>query len=76
MASSRANRRFLRTMVLGILCLVALVWVAVEQFGIPMETLGELALGSAVGALLVILAAALFVALWAGLRRLFRQRRK
>ena len=29
---SRANRRFIRTMSLGIIALAALVWVAVDQF--------------------------------------------
>lgn len=70
MAATRAARRFRRSMVLGILCLGVLLWSAVDQFGVAPETVGQLALGSAIGALLVIVAAALCVLLWRGLRRL------
>ncbi|MBN7798863.1 hypothetical protein [Parahaliea mediterranea] len=73
MAASRATRRFRRSMVLGIACLAVLLWAAVDQFGVAPETVAELALGSAVGALVVIAAAALAVALWVGLRRLARR---
>lgn len=73
MAASRATRRFRRSMVLGIVCLAVLLWAAVDQFGVAPETVADLAIGSALGALLVIVAAALAVALWIGLRRLARR---
>jgi membrane protein DedA with SNARE-associated domain len=75
MAASKSTRRFRRSRVLGILCLAILLWTAVDQFGVAPETVAELALGSAIGVLLVILAAGVFVALWLGLRRLLRRRR-
>ncbi|GAB3276985.1 hypothetical protein [Parahaliea aestuarii] len=74
MARSRAAKRFLRTMVLGILALATLIWAAVDQFGVSTDTLLELALGALLMVGFAIVAAALFVALWVGLRRLLRRR--
>ncbi len=71
MAASRAVRRFRRTIVLGIACLATLVWAAVDQFGVDPKTLFELALGTVLGVLLIIVLAAVFVAVIQGLRRLF-----
>src|SRR5210317_220220 len=68
---SKSRRRFYRTTVLGILAMAALVWAAVDQFGITREEIGELFLGVVVVVGLVIAAAALVVFLWIGLRRLF-----
>jgi hypothetical protein len=76
MVASKATRRFRRTMVLGILCLAVLLWAAIDQFGVDPDEVMELALGSALAVLLVIIAAALFVALWLGLRRLLRRQRE
>ncbi|MFV0278498.1 MAG: hypothetical protein ACK5HY_15120 [Parahaliea sp.] len=70
---SRATRRFGRTIALGILSLATLVWVAVDQFGVATDTLLELALGSALLVVCAIVAAALCVGLWVGLRRLLRR---
>lgn len=71
---SKAQRRYRRTIILGVLALAALVWAAVEQFGIPLETMLELALGSAIAVLMVIVAAGLVVSVWQLLRWLLRRR--
>jgi len=39
---SKANRRYVRTIVIGTAALAALVWMAVDQFGIPQEEMLEL----------------------------------
>jgi alkylhydroperoxidase/carboxymuconolactone decarboxylase family protein YurZ len=51
--------------------MAALVWAAVDQFGITRQEIGELFLGVVLVVGLVIAAAALMVLLWVGLRRLF-----
>ena len=71
---SRASRRYSRTILLGVLALGTLVWVAVDQFGVPPRELADLFLATLLVVSLVIGAAALVVLLWVGLRRL-RQRR-
>ncbi len=70
MATSKAARRFRRTIVLGVLCLATLIWAATEQFGIAPRTMLNLGLGTLLGALLIIVLAAVFVAALKGLRRL------
>ena len=49
MRRRRAHRRYLRTLVLGVLGLAALVWVAMEQFGISRREMGDLFLLSVLG---------------------------
>jgi hypothetical protein len=71
---SRASRRYYRTILLGILALGTLVWVAVDQFGVPPGDMADLFLATLLVVSLVIGAAALVALLWVGLRRL-RQRR-
>jgi hypothetical protein len=71
---SRANRRYIRTLVLGIIALGTLVWVAVDQFGVPPAELADLFLATLLVVSLVIGAAGVVALLWVGLRRL-RQRR-
>ena len=54
---SKAQRRYVRTIILGVLAMAALVWAAVEQFGIPLREIGELFLATVIGVGLVIGAA-------------------
>jgi K+-sensing histidine kinase KdpD len=68
---SRGNRRFYRTLLLGIAALAALVWMAMDQFGISRGEIGQLFLGAVLAVGLVIGAAAAFMLLWVALRRLF-----
>lgn len=70
---SKANRRYLRTILLGTAALGSLVWVAVDQFGIPWEEMLELFLGIVLAVGLVIAAAGLFVGAWLGLRKLVQK---
>ncbi|MCB1730787.1 MAG: hypothetical protein KDI04_09440 [Halieaceae bacterium] len=70
---SRARRRYYRSIVISLLALAALLWVAVDQFGISGAEIRELALTSLLVLLLVILAAAGAVAAWMLLRKLFRR---
>jgi hypothetical protein len=69
---TRAARRYYRTIVLGVVALAALVWVAMDQFGISRGEMAELFAGTVIVALLVIAVAGLTVLLWMGLRRLLR----
>jgi hypothetical protein len=55
--------------------MAALVWVAVDQFGISQEQISKLFLGTLLVVLLVIVAAGLLVAVWMGLRRLWQWRK-
>ncbi len=71
--AGRGGRRYTRTIILGVLALGSLVWMAVDQFGVPAREMGELALGTVLAVLVVIGGAALFAALWISLRRLLRR---
>jgi hypothetical protein len=70
---SRAGRRYWRTTILGVLALATLIWAAVDQFGVSRQELQELMLGTVLATLLVIVAAAVAVLAWVGLRKLFRR---
>lgn len=69
----RANRRYYRTILLGIAAMAALVWAAVDQFGISWEEILQLFLGTLIVVGLVILVAGVFVGLWIGVRKLLRR---
>ena len=71
---NRAGRRYYRTILLGILALGTLVWVAVDQFGVPPAELADLFYATLLVVSLVIGAAALVAVLWVGLRHLRRRR--
>ena len=64
---SNGNRRFYRTLLLGMAALGALVWMAMDQFGISCGEIGELFLGAVLAVGLVIGAAAVVVLLWVAL---------
>ena len=67
---SRGNRRYIRTVLLGIVAMAALVWTAVDQFGISRREISELFLGTVLVVGMVIASAAVMALLWIGLRRL------
>ena len=70
---SRASRRYYRTIVLAVLAMAALVWVAMEQFGISRQEMTGLFLGTVLVAAAVIASAAVMALLWITLRKLLRR---
>ena len=71
---SRAARRYYRTLLLGLAALGAMLWVAIDQFGIPHRDMLELLAGTLLATGAVILGAAAVVLVWMALRRLWRRR--
>ncbi len=67
---SKASRKYYRTILLGIAAMAALVWSAVDQFGIAWEEILQLFLTTLAVLLLVIVAAALTVGVWQLFKRL------
>ena len=70
---SRASRRYYRTIILAVLAMAALVWVAMEQFGISRQEMTGLFLGTVLVAAAVIASAAVTAVLWISLRKLLRR---
>ena len=70
---SRASRRYYRTIVLAVLAMAALVWVAMEQFGISRQEMAGLFLGTVLVAAAVIASAAVMAVLWITLRKFLRR---
>ncbi|MBP6682205.1 MAG: hypothetical protein KA159_02745 [Halioglobus sp.] len=64
--------RNLRTLMISVFCLAALLWLAVRQFGVRPEELLELFITAGLVALLVIALAGIAALLWVGLRKLLR----
>ena len=60
---TKANRKYLRTLILGMLAMGGLVCTAMDQFDIPREVMLDLFLATAMGAGLVISAAGLAAAI-------------
>ena len=69
----KATRKYYRTIILGIAAMGALVWAAVDQFGIPWEDMLDLLLVTLALVSVVIVAAAAVVGLWLGLSRILRK---
>lgn len=70
---SRQTRRYVRTVLIGTFALAALVWMAVDQFGVSREEMFELAAATALVVLMVIAAAGSAALVWIGLRKLLRK---
>ena len=70
---ARAGRKYYRTIFLGVAAMGALVWSAVDQFGISWEEMLDLLLVTVAVIAVVIGAAAITVALWIGLRSILRK---
>lgn len=73
MNKTKAARRYYRSIIIGVLALAALVWVAVDQFGIAREEILELFVASLLALLLVVVAAGAAALLWIFLRKVFRR---
>ena len=67
---SKANRKYYRTILLGVAAMAALVWTAVDQFGIPWKDMRDLFLITLALLVAVIAAAGICIGLWMGLRKL------
>ncbi len=67
---SKANRRFIRTVILGVLAMSSLIWVATDQFELSVEEMLNLFYAVAIGAGVIIVFAAIGVTLLNGLRKL------
>ena len=74
MRVSKQGRRFFRTVVLGTFALAALVWMAMDQFGIAGDEMLDLLLVTVLVVGLVIFVAACVAGLWIGLRKLLGRR--
>ena len=73
MATSRANARYRRSIILGILALASLVWVATDQFGISPQDMAWLLVYVLAGMLGIVLTAGITVALFLGVRKLVQR---
>lgn len=69
---SRSSRRYARTILIGTFALAALVWMAVDQFGVSRQEMLELMLVTGLVVLLVIAFAGTATLIWVGLRKLLR----
>ncbi len=67
---SKANRRFIRTVILSVLAMSSLIWVAIDQFGLSLDEMLSLFYATAIGAGVVIGFAAIGVTLLNVLRKL------
>ena len=70
---ARKGHKYYRTIFLGVAAMGALVWSAVDQFGISWEEMLDLLLVTVAVIAVVIGAAAITVALWIGLRSFLRK---
>jgi hypothetical protein len=73
---SRPARRYYRTIVIGTLALAALVWMAVDRFGVSWRELLELLLATGLVVVSVIVLAASAALVWILLRKLLRGHRR
>ena len=67
------NSRNRRTLILAFMASGLLVWSAIYHFDIPAQDMARLFVYSAAGVLMIVLAAALFVAVLVGMRTLWRR---
>ena len=72
---SKANRRFIRTVILGVLAMSSLIWVATDQFELSVEEMLSLFYVTAIAVGAVIGFAAIGVTLLNVLRKLRNQKR-
>jgi len=72
---TKAGRRYIRTLLLAVMAMAALLWAAVDLFEIPPEEIMALFLATAVGAAGIIAAAATVVFFWIGVRKLIAKYR-
>ncbi len=72
---SKADARYRRRIIMGVLALAGMMWLATDQFGVPRENMAWFLVYTLVAVLCIILLAAVVVALWIGLRKLLESLR-
>ena len=72
---SKANRRYIRTVILAVLAMGSLVWVAIDQFGISPQEMLSLFFVTAIGVGAIIVLAAVGVTVLNVVRKLKNQQR-
>ncbi len=65
-----ANRRYYRTIILGVMAMGALVWMAIDQFGLSVQEMSGLLLDTVLAVGIVIGAGAIGALCLVGLRKL------
>ena len=70
---SRANARYRRSIIIGVVALGSLIWVATDQFGIPRENIAWMLIYTLAAVFSVIAIAAVAVGLWLGLRKVTKR---
>ncbi len=65
-----ANRKYYRTIILGVMAMGALVWMAIDQFGLSVREMSGLLLDTVLAVGIVIGAAAIGALCLVGLRKL------
>lgn len=70
---SRAQRRHLRTVILGIAAMATLIWSAVDQFAISWAEIRQLFFAVLLGVLIVMACAGLGVLIWQLIIRLINR---
>jgi len=73
---SKANRRYYRTLLLGLAAMAALIWAAMDQFGISRGEMTALFMGTLLVMGAIIACAGLMACIWVGLRKLLRGKRE
>lgn len=66
---SRQGRRYIRSILIAAFSLAALVWTAVDQFGVERKEMLDLFLTTGAVVLIIIVLSGSFAALWVVLRR-------
>ncbi len=72
---SRANRRYIRTIILSVVAMSSLIWAAIDLFGIEPQVMLDLFYATAIGAAGIVVTAGIVVAGVAGLKKLLELRR-
>lgn len=71
-AVSKAQRRYIRTIILAVAAMGTLIWAAIDLFEIPPQEMLSLLISVAIGAGGIIVVAGLGFTLWMGLRKLLQ----
>lgn len=68
---TKAQRKYYRTIILGVAAMGALIWSAMDQFGISRQEMQSQFLSAVLVVAALVLCGACAAAVWIGLRKLF-----